>query len=170
MAAGEQWRVTRASEDRDWPGIWKVFREVISHGDTYSYPPYMSEDQAKDAWIRKGCRAYVVRDRDEVVDTPTIRTNTPGLGDHVANAGYMVHKDYRGRGIAQAMCSFSLKEAKRLGYEAMQFNFVVASNVLAVEVWKKMGFKIIGTVPRAFRHAKLGPTDVHIMHHSLEAL
>jgi hypothetical protein len=68
------------------------------------------------------------------------------------------------------MCSFSFKEAKKLGYEAMQFNFVVASNVPAVEIWKKMGFKIIGTVPSAFRHAKLGLTDVHIMQRSLEAM
>ena len=112
MAAGEQWRVTRASEDRDWPGIWKVFCEVISHGDTYSYPPDMSEDQAKDAWIRKGCRAYVVKDRDEVVGTLTICTNTPGLGDHVANAGYMVHKDYRGAASRKQCAAFPLRKPR----------------------------------------------------------
>jgi ribosomal protein S18 acetylase RimI-like enzyme len=102
------------------------------------------------------------------VGTFAIRANMPGLGDHVANAGYMVHKEYRGRGIAQAMCSYSLKEAKRLGYEAMQFNFVVASNVPGVEAWRKLGFKIIGTVPKAFRHAQFGSTDVHIMYRSLD--
>jgi hypothetical protein len=66
------------------------------------------------------------------------------------------------------MCSYSLKEAKKLGYKAMQFNFVVASNVPAVQLWQKMGFAIVGTVPKAFRHAKLGPTDVHIMYRSLD--
>jgi L-amino acid N-acyltransferase YncA len=102
------------------------------------------------------------------VGTFAIRPNKPGLGDHVANAGYMVHKDYRERGIAQTMCNYSLKEAKKQGYDAMQFNFVVASNTLSVALWQKMGFKIVGTVPKAFRHRKLGPTDLHIMYRSLE--
>jgi ribosomal protein S18 acetylase RimI-like enzyme len=80
----------------------------------------------------------------------------------------MVQKDNRGKGVAQAMCAFSLKEAKKLGYTAMQFNFVVASNKPAVELWQKMGFKIVGTVPKAFRHAKHGMTDVLIMHRFLD--
>jgi GNAT superfamily N-acetyltransferase len=164
----ENWHVSLATEGRNWAGIWKIFREVISHGDTVPYPPDMSEDQAKDTWIRNGCHAYVVEHEGRVVSTFAICANMPGLGDHVANAGYMVHKEYRGRGIAQAMCSYSLKEAKRLGYEAMQINFVVPTNVPAVEAYTKLGFKIIGTVPNAFRHAKFGPTDVHIMYRSLE--
>lgn len=163
----EEWEL-RAAGDADWPGIWAIFREVISHGETYTYAPNMTEEQAKDIWIRNGCRAYVVTHGGKVVGSFTLRTNKPGFGDHVANAGYMVHCDYRGRGVAQTMCSFSLKEARRIGYTAMQFNFVVASNTPAVNLWQKMGFKIVGTVPGAFRHSRLGPTDVHIMYRSLD--
>ncbi len=50
----------------------------------------------------------------------------------------------------------------------MQFNFVVASNTAAVALWQKMGFKIVGTVPNAFRHATNGLTDVYIMYRSLD--
>lgn len=163
----EEWSITPAG-DADWKGIWDIFRDVISHGDTYTYAPDMTEEQAKNIWIRNNCHGYVVKRGEEVVGTFTIRSNKPGFGDHVANAGYMVRKDYRGRGIAQAMCSYSLKEAKKLGYTAMQFNFVVASNEPAVKLWQKMGFKIIGTVPKAFRHSTLGLTDVHIMYRSLD--
>jgi L-amino acid N-acyltransferase YncA len=163
----EAWNI-RLATDADWPGIWGIFREVISHGDTYTYAPDFSEEQAKDILVRGGCHGYVVTHGEQVVGTFTIRPNKPGFGDHIANAGYMVHKDYRAQGIAQTMCNYSLKEAKKLGFEAMQFNFVVASNAPAVALWQKMGFKIVGTVPRAFRHRKLGPTDVHIMYRSLE--
>lgn len=163
----DEWNIRPATE-ADWPGIWKIFGEVISHGDTYTYAPSFTQEEAKDIWIRKGCHGYVVTRGSDIVGTFTLRTNKPGFGDHVANAGYMVDKEYRGRGIAQAMCSYSLKEAKRLGYQAMQFNFVVASNKAAVQLWQKMGFKIVGTVPQAFRHATLGPTDVYIMHRFLD--
>ena len=163
----KEWNIRPATE-ADWPGIWKIFREVISHGDTYTYAPDFSEEQARHIWIVDGCHGYVVTHGDQIVGTFTIRTNKPGFGDHVANAGYMVQKDCRGQGIAQDMCRYSLKEAKKLGFDAMQFNFVVASNKPAVQLWQKMGFKIVGTVPKAFRHRKLGPTDVHIMYRSLE--
>lgn len=163
----EEWSIQPAT-DADWSGIWKIFRDVISHGDTYTYAPDMTEEQAKNIWVRNNCHGYVVKHGNDIVGTFTIRSNKPGFGDHVSNAGYMVRKDYRGKGIATAMCQYSLKEAKKLGYSAMQFNFVVASNEPAVQLWKKMGFKIIGTVPKAFRHASLGLTDVHIMYRSLD--
>jgi len=163
----ENWNI-RPATDADWPGIWAIFRDVISRGDTYTYSPDMSEEDAKNIWIHGGCHGYVVTHGDNVVGTFTLRTNKPGFGNHVANAGYMVDKEYRGRGVAQTMCNFSLKEAKRLGYQAMQFNFVVASNKPAVQLWQKMGFKIVGTVPGAFRHNTLGLTDVYIMYRSLD--
>ena len=163
----EEWSISPAT-DADWKGIWDIFRDVISRGDTYTYAPNMTEEQAKNIWVQNGCHGYVVKYGNAIVGTFTIRSNKPGFGDHVANAGYMVHKDYRGRGVAQAMCGYSLKEAKKLGYTAMQFNFVVASNEPAVKLWQKMGFKIIGTVPKAFRHSTLGLTDVHIMYRSLD--
>ena len=162
-----EWSISPAT-DADWPGVWDIFRDVISHGDTYTYAPDFTEQEAKDIWIHKGCHGYVVKHDGQIVGTFTIRTNKPGFGNHIANAGYMVQKDNRGKGIAQAMCIFSLKEAKKLGYSAMQFNFVVASNKPAVELWQKMGFKIVGTVPKAFRHNKNGMTDVHIMHRFLD--
>ncbi len=162
-----EWSISPAT-DADWPGIWAIFRDVISRGDTYTYAPDMTEQQAKNIWVLNGCRGFVVKHGDNIVGTFTLRTNKPGFGDHVANAGYMVHKDYRGRGIAQAMCQYSLKAAKDLGYNAMQFNFVVASNKPAVQLWQKMGFKIVGTVPKAFRHATQGLTDVYIMYRSLD--
>ena len=165
----EEWSISPAT-DADWSGIWDIFRNVISHGDTYTYAPDMTAEQAKGIWVLNSCRGFVVKHGNAIVGTFTIRHNKPGFGDHVANAGYMVHKDYRGRGVAQAMCSYSLREAKKLGYTAMQFNFVVASNEAAVKLWQKMGFKIIGTVPKAFRHSKLGLTDVHIMYRSLDDL
>jgi ribosomal protein S18 acetylase RimI-like enzyme len=96
-----------------------------------------------------------------------LRPNQPGLGDHVANCGYMVAADARGQGIASAMCEHSLDAARHAGFAAMQFNFVAAANTTAVKLWQRHGFEIVGTVPGAFRHATLGPTDIHVMHRFL---
>jgi RimJ/RimL family protein N-acetyltransferase len=37
----------------------------------------------------------------------------------------------------------------------MQFNFVVSTNTAAVALWQKLGFAIVGTLPKAFRHQRL---------------
>jgi hypothetical protein len=34
-------------------------------------------------------------------------------------------------------------------------------------LWERLGFRIVGTNPGAFRHARLGLVDAHIMHRTL---
>jgi GNAT superfamily N-acetyltransferase len=102
-----------------------------------------------------------------VVATAYHRPNLPDLGDHVANAGWMVHPDHQGQGIGRQFAEYVLDEARRAGFRAMQFNAVVAANTGAVALWKSLGFEIVGTVPDAFRHARLGLTPVHVMYRRL---
>ena len=61
-----------------------------------------------------------------------------------------------------------LREAARAGYLAMQFNFVVSTNTAAVALWQKLGFAIVGTLPKAFRHQRLGYVDAYVMHRFLD--
>jgi ribosomal protein S18 acetylase RimI-like enzyme len=65
------------------------------------------------------------------------------------------------------MGEHSLTEARRLGFRAMQFNFVVSTNTFAVRLWQQLGFKIVGTLPGAFRHPREGYVDVYVMYRSL---
>ncbi|WP_245156917.1 hypothetical protein [Lysobacter arenosi] len=50
----------------------------------------------------------------------------------------------------------------------MQFNYVVSTNVPAVELYKKLGFAIVGTLPKAFRHQQLGLVDAYVMFRYLQ--
>lgn len=102
-----------------------------------------------------------------VVGSYMLRPNQPGLGDHVANAGYVVSPEARNRGIARALCEHSLRTAADAGFVAMQFNFVVATNNSAVHLWTSCGFETVGRLPGAFRHARLGLVDVLIMYRRL---
>jgi len=147
--------------------VWPLFHSVIAAGDTYSYPPDMRFEEARALWTTPPSRTFVAERDGRVIGCYLLRPNQPGLGDHVANCGYMVAADARGQGIASAMCEHSLDAARRAGFVAMQFNFVVATNTTAVKLWQRHGFEIVGTVPGAFRHATLGPTDIHVVHRFL---
>ena len=147
--------------------IWPMFRAVIVAGDTYSYPPDLRMEQACEWWTTAPCRCSIAERDGDVLGCYMLKPNQPGLGDHVANAGYMVSPEARGQGIAGAMCEHSLQQARDAGFTAMQFNFVVSTNTSAVRLWQRHGFQIVGQVPGAFRHAQHGPTDVYVMHRIL---
>jgi ribosomal protein S18 acetylase RimI-like enzyme len=159
--------VVRRAGDDDWGAIWPIFAAIVSRGDTYAYPPDIAEPDARRLWLGPGVATYVAESGGATVGTYVLKANQPGLGDHVANAGYMVAAGARGRGVGAAMCEHSLAEARAAGYRAMQFNFVVSTNERAVALWRRMGFEVVGTVPRAFRHRELGEVDVYVMHRFL---
>jgi L-amino acid N-acyltransferase YncA len=161
----------------DQDAIWEIFHEVIAAGDTYPLDSEMSREDAFTYWFQKSAHVYVVEldclkqsssERSvQVVGGYTLHPNQSGAGAHVANAAFIVTKSARGQGIGRAMGEHCLAEARRLGFRAMQFNFVVSTNESAVRLWQQLGFKIIGTLPGAFRHSEKGYVDVHIMFRSL---
>lgn len=159
--------VIRQAHTNDFEQIWKIFQEVIRSMDTYAWDPHTSQEDAYKIWMSPDNQVFVATINNEIVGTYYIKPNQPSLGSHVANAAYMVDPHKQGHGVGKAMASHSLEEAKKNGYIAMQFNFVVSSNENAVNLWKKMGFKIIGVSPKAFKHPKLDFVDVFIMHRFL---
>lgn len=147
--------------------LWPIFRDVVASGDTYSYAPDITLEEARRLWTSGGTRCFVALSNSDCVGGYMLRANQPGLGNHVANAGYMVGQQVRGHGVAGMLCEHSMNEARRAGFTAMQFNYVVSTNETAVRVWQKHGFEIMGRVPKAFRHARLGPVDVLVMYREL---
>ena len=160
-------RKIRSATASDWPAIWRIFRSVVQRGDTYAFSPELDEKSALKIWFAGGAQDFVAEVERRVVGTFFVKPNQPGLGSHVANAGFMVDPAMHGAGIGRAMGEYALAWAKQQGYQAMQFNFVVSTNTGAVTLWKKLGFVIIGTIPKGFRHAQLGYVDVYVMHREL---
>jgi GNAT superfamily N-acetyltransferase len=157
----------RKATDADHDSIWQIIHQVIAPGDTYVFAPDSSKEKMLSYWCGSDRHTYVAVADDEIVGTFFIKDNQPDLGSHIANAGYMVSLPSGGKGIGYAMGEFSLKEAKALGYKAMQFNIVIKNNNRAVRLWKKLGFAIIGEIPDAFQHKSLGFTNAYIMYRKL---
>ncbi len=153
----------RHFEEQDWLQVWAVVEPVFRLGQTYAFPTDISESEAHQAWVETPQQVYVAEADGQVVGTYIIKPNQPGQGAHVCNCGYVVAANQHGRGIAAQMCSHSLKEARSLGFKAMQYNLVVASNSDAVHLWQKMGFEVVGRLPKAFKHPQMGYVDALVM-------
>jgi GNAT superfamily N-acetyltransferase len=158
----------RRARKEDRNAIWRIFHTVVAPGDTYVFDPNISRARALAYWLGPGTNCYVALSDRRIVGTYILKANQPGLGSHVANAGFMVSPSSRGGGVGRTMGMHCLKEAERLGFRSIQFNFVVASNKTALRLWKDLGFKIIGTLPDGFRHARCGFVDVYIMYRRLK--
>ena len=157
----------RPLRDDDWPGVWALLRATFAAGDTYTFPPDSTEADIRKAWVETPLATFVAREGETLLGTYFIKPNQPGLGSHVCNCGYVVAPRSRGRGVATALCEHSQQFARERGFRAMQFNFVVATNVRAVKLWERLGFAVVGRLPGAFQHQDLGYVDALVMYKSL---
>lgn len=158
--------IRRAGPD-DAAAILAIVMPVIRAGDTYALDRDMTPDDALAYWTGPDRETYVLEDGGAIVGTYYLRRNRAGGGDHVCNAGYMTAAAATGRGVASRMATHSFGRARDLGYRAMQFNFVVRTNVRAVALWHRLGFDIVGRLPDAFRHPAAGYVDALVMHRTL---
>ncbi|WP_288350630.1 N-acetyltransferase [uncultured Thalassospira sp.] len=157
----------RLATEQDIPAILDVVAPTLRSGETYAIDSDLSDDDVIKYWMAPDKVTLVAEEDGNVVGTYYIRQNQGGGGSHVCNCGYMTSPKASGRGIARRMCEDSLVRAKELGYRAMQFNFVIASNAAAVHLWPKLGFEIVGRLPGAFMHPTLGETDALVMYRKL---
>jgi len=161
----------RRFQEQDWAETWEIIEPVFRAGETYAFSPDITAEEAYKIWIATPEATFVaVNSNNTILGTYYIKKNQPLLGAHVCNCGYIVADNARNKGLAGLMCEHSQIQAVSMGFLAMQYNLVVATNESAVHLWKKKGFTIIGTLPKSFRHSQLGLVDAHIMFKRLETL
>ncbi len=153
----------REAHLQDYDAVWSIFHQVIQTGDTYVFDPNTRKEDLAKHWFAPYMRTYVAEDKGDILGTYILKPNQIDLGSHIANCSYMVHPQAQGKGVGKLLCEHSIQNAAHLGFNAIQFNLVVSTNTTAVHLWQKFGFTIIGTIPKGFRHLRLGFVDAYIM-------
>jgi GNAT superfamily N-acetyltransferase len=158
----------RPAERTDDDAIWSLFQGAIAGGDAFVFAPETTREEALAYWFQPKAFSFLAELDGRIVGAYVIKPNQPGLGSHVANGAYTVSPSARGHGVGRALGEHSLAEARRRGFRAMQFNAVVSTNEPAVRLWTGLGFQIVGTLPGAFHHRRLGFVDLLVMFRSLD--
>jgi GNAT superfamily N-acetyltransferase len=160
--------IARPATDADWPAIWPFFREIVRAGETYAYPEDLDSDRARALWMEPPPGlTFVIEEDGRVVGSAKVGSNRPGRGAHIATASFMVSQDAQGRGVGRRLGEYAVQWAREAGHSGMQFNAVVETNVVAVALWKALGFEVEGTVPEAFDSASHGRVGLHVMYRRL---
>jgi GNAT superfamily N-acetyltransferase len=167
MTAGRA--LIRDARAEDWPAIWAFMEPIVRAGDTFSWDPDLTGEQARRGWMRPPPGATLVAEDSDgrIVGTAEMAPNHGGGASHIANAGFMVDAAHAGRGVGRALAEATLARARTEGFRGMQFNAVVATNERAVALWRSLGFEILTTVPEGFHHPTQGYVGLHIMYRAL---
>jgi ribosomal protein S18 acetylase RimI-like enzyme len=160
--------VIRPAAQADAEAMLSIFDTVLAGGDTYPMEADTDRAASHAYWLGPGVRSFVATGADgRVCGMYRLVPNQPGRGAHVANASFIVDPGARGAKLGWRLGQHCLAQARSEGYLAMQFNFVVSTNAAAVHLWQKLGFAIVATLPRAYRHAQLGYVDAYFMYQLL---
>lgn len=157
----------RAATPADGAAIADILLPVIRASEAYALDRDMTGEQALAYWFGAGHSVFVAEVEGRVLGSYYCRANQAGGGCHVANCGYATHEAATGRGIARAMGLHSFDHARAAGFRAMQYNFVIATNVRAVRLWLSLGFEQVGRLPGAFDHPTLGEVDALVLYRRL---
>jgi GNAT superfamily N-acetyltransferase len=153
--------LVRALAEPDWPAVHEIVVEVAAAGETYAMDVPATVAETRAFWADGH---LVVAEVDGVVlATAKMGPNRPAQGSHVGTAAFMVSAAARGRGLGRALGEYAVDWHRRAGFRAIQFNAVVETNTAAVQLWQRLGFRIIGTVPQAFRRPDGTYVGLHVM-------
>ncbi|RAH42434.1 GNAT family N-acetyltransferase [Aspergillus brunneoviolaceus CBS 621.78] len=154
--------------------LHREFSAEIVRGSTYPMEEPMTLEQYRNYWFGtfavialvdddadsqgdgegRGLGLVEGRDWERVcLGTFYVKPNYPGRCSHVCNAGFFTTPAARGRGVGMVMGRTYLEVAPVLGYKYSVFNLVFANNTASIKIWEKLGFQVIGRVPRAARLA-----------------
>ncbi|MFT3765215.1 MAG: GNAT family N-acetyltransferase [Minicystis sp.] len=158
----------RPATRADLHALWDAFAEIAAAGETYVQDATTTEAEFVTYWCGRGGEQWVAEIEGRVAGGYTLRPNHPGRGAHVGTASYVVAKGARGHGIGRLLGEHSIERARAMGFAALQFNFVVATNIPAVRLWESLGFRVLARLPEVFEHAQLGRTDALVMFREID--
>ena len=137
----------------DLGGALKIWNDVVKDGIAFPQDKEMTVDEAI-SFFNAQTKTITAKDAkdDQVVGMYILHPNNVGRCAHICNASYAVSKECRGKGIGELLVNDCIKRAKECGFKILQFNAVVADNIPALNLYKKLGFKQLGTIPKGFKN------------------
>lgn len=128
--------------------LHREFNRILEAGEGYPQPGPIPYEAFREYWFN--AKSAVIgawaRPNGSFVGSYFLKPNGPGRAAHVANAGYFVVAEWRGKGAGEALLRESMDRARSLGFDALQFNLVFETNP-ARSLYERLGFEAVGRVP-----------------------
>ena len=140
----------RTYQESDLADMIRIWNEVVEEGVAFPQEEYLNEQTGAEFFASQSY-CGVAEEKGSVVGLYILHPNNIGRCGHICNASYAVDSRKRGQHIGEQLVTDCLVQAKRLGFQIMQFNAVVETNIHARHLYERLGFEQLGTIKNGFR-------------------
>jgi GNAT superfamily N-acetyltransferase len=128
--------------------LFPIFAGVVAAHEGYPHAPPLTRQSYDQTFVEPVTIVVAARVDEALAGAYYLKPNFLGRAAHIANAGYVVAAEFRSKGIGRLLVSDSISRAPFVGFDAIQFNLVFASNP-ARAMYRALGFEEVGVVPAA---------------------
>jgi GNAT superfamily N-acetyltransferase len=128
--------------------LFPIFAGVVAAFEGYPHSPPLTRQSYDQTFVDPVTIVVVARVEGRVAGAYYLKPNFLGRAAHIANAGYVVGAGSRSKGLGRLLVSDSIARAPMVGFDAIQFNLVFASNP-ARAMYRELGWQEVGVVPAA---------------------
>lgn len=126
--------------------LFRLFSDIVARGEGFPQQPPLTPEVFEGVWVVPVTLVVGALKDGHLAGAYYLKPNLPGLGSHIANAGYVVSPEHRRHGIGRLLVEDSISRAALAGFDAVQFNFVFADNP-ARALYEDLGWRVVGTIP-----------------------
>ncbi len=141
----------RMFEDTDIKSVIDIWNTVVMDGNAFPQEECLNEESGIVFFRSQTYTGVAYDENGDVVGIYILHPNNVGRCGHICNASYAVKKDLRGHHIGEQLVLDCKIQANRHGFKILQFNAVVRTNLAALHLYEKLGFKQLGVIPNGFR-------------------
>ena len=158
----------RAYRPEDLPDMVHIWNEVVEDGVAFPQTELLDLETGRNFFASQTC-CTVAEDAvtGQLHGLYILHPNNVGRCGHICNASYAVSRGSRGVHIGEKLVLDSLAQGKAHGFQIMQFNAVVASNLHARHLYERLGFVPLGVIPKGFRMKDGHYEDICPYYHTL---
>ncbi|WP_442430555.1 GNAT family N-acetyltransferase [Nitrospira sp. T9] len=159
------------AEPKDIESLRHLYNVIVVEGTSFPHEQMPSDEEFQAFWFG-GCGTVMAfaptgTGSLELAGAYYVKANWPGRANHIANAGFIVAPEWRGKGLARLLGETMLDHARGVGFRSVIFNLVFSENHVAYRLWTQLGFRALATLPQAVRKDDGTYQDARIMFRSL---
>lgn len=131
----------------------ELWNSIVRAGKAFPQEEILTESTGEAFFASQTLTALAIDEAaQKVAGLYILHPNNVGRCKHICNASYAVDEKFRGCRIGEMLVRDCIKQAPKYGFKILQFNAVVASNQVALNLYKKLGFTQLGVIPQGFRN------------------